>query len=60
MTISTFLETVIQYANNLVNKKIILIDGIQLANYMIEFNLGVWTDIVYKVKRIDSDYFLEE
>lgn len=60
ITTSTFSETAIQYANDLVSKKIILIDGIQLANYMIEFNLGVSTDIVYEIKRIDSDYFLEE
>lgn len=60
ITTSTFSESAIQYAKDLVNKKIILIDGIQLANYMIEFNLGVSTDIVYEIKRIDSDYFLEE
>lgn len=60
ITTSTFSESAIQYAKDLVSKKIILIDGIQLANYMIEFNLGVSTDIVYEIKRIDSDYFLEE
>ncbi|MGI6680178.1 MAG: restriction endonuclease [Bdellovibrionota bacterium] len=60
ITTSTFSDSAIQYAKDLVNKKIILIDGIQLANYMIEFNLGVSTDIVYEIKRIDSDYFLEE
>ena len=60
ITTSTFSESAIEYAKDLVNKKIILIDGIQLANYMIEFNLGVSTDIVYEIKRIDSDYFLEE
>lgn len=60
ITTSTFSESAIQYAKELVSKKIILIDGIQLANYMIEFNLGVSTDIVYEIKRIDSDYFLED
>ena len=60
ITTSTFSESAIEYAKDLVNKKIILIDGIQLANYMIEFNLGVSTDIIYEIKRIDSDYFLEE
>lgn len=60
ITTSTFSESAIQYAKDLVSKKIILIDGIQLANYMIEFNLGVSTDIIYEIKRIDSDYFMEE
>lgn len=60
ITTSTFSESAIQYAKDLINKKIILIDGTQLSNYMIEFNLGVSTDIIYKIKRIDSDYFLDE
>ncbi len=60
ITTSTFSESAIQYAKDLVNKKIVLIDGVQLANYMIEFNLGVSTDIVYEIKKVDSDYFLDE
>lgn len=39
--------------------KIVLIDGIALANYMIEFNVGVSTRKSYEVKRIDTDYFEE-
>jgi restriction endonuclease Mrr len=31
-----------------------------LANYMIDFNLGVATSATYTVKRIDSDYFTED
>ena len=37
--------------------KIVLIDGKQLAQLMIEFGLGVTTVKTYEVKRIDSDYF---
>ena len=47
-----------QYVQNL-NKKIVLIDGQELARYMIEYNVGVSTKQVYEVKRIDSDYFEE-
>ena len=36
-----------------------LIDGQELARYMIEYNVGVSTKQVYEVKRIDSDYFEE-
>ncbi|MCD8289449.1 MAG: restriction endonuclease [Prevotella sp.] len=41
------------------NHKIILIDGEELARYMIEYNVGVSVKQVYEVKRIDSDYFEE-
>ena len=41
------------------SKKIVLIDGQELARYMIEYNVGVSTKHAYEVKRIDSDYFEE-
>ena len=37
--------------------KIVLIDGEQLAQLMIDYNLGVNIEITYEIKRIDSDYF---
>lgn len=39
--------------------KIILIDGRELCQYMIEYGVGVSVKQVYEVKRIDSDYFEE-
>jgi restriction system protein len=39
--------------------KIVLIDGIALAQYMIEFNVGVSTRKSYEIKRLDTDYFDE-
>lgn len=39
--------------------KIVLIDGYKLAQLMIDYNLGVATQHVYEVKKIDSDYFEE-
>lgn len=44
----------------MIDSKIVLIDGNELAQYMIDFNLGVTTEWVYEIKRIDSDYFEEE
>lgn len=41
------------------SKKIVLIDGKTLANYMIEYNVGVSENKVYEVKKIDTDYFEE-
>jgi restriction system protein len=43
-----------------IEKKIILIDGEQLAQYMIDKNVGVAEMANYSVKRIDLDYFDEE
>ncbi len=39
---------------------IILIDGQELAELMIEHNLGVSVQNTYKIKRIDSNYFDED
>ena len=41
------------------NIKIVLIDGIELCRYMIEYNIGVSVKTAYEIKRIDSDYFEE-
>jgi restriction system protein len=43
-----------------IDNKLILIDGEELAEYMIDFNVGVSIMNTYEIKRIDSDYFVEE
>jgi len=40
--------------------KIVLIDGDELAQLMIDYSLGVSVISTYEIKRIDSDYFGEE
>ena len=40
--------------------KVVLIDGQELAQLMIENNLGVNVKEVYEVKQIDGDYFVED
>jgi len=50
-------------ANNYViniDPRVILIDGLKLAEYMITFNLGVTISSVYEIKKVDTDYFSEE
>ncbi len=39
---------------------IILVDGLKLTELMIEYGLGVSTQKIYCIKKIDSDYFLAE
>ena len=42
------------------SKRVILINGSELARYMIEHNVGVSTTKTYEIKRVDSDYFAED
>jgi restriction system protein len=43
-----------------IEKKIVLIDGEQLAQFMIDFGVGVSEVASYTVKKIDLDYFDED
>jgi restriction system protein len=43
-----------------IDSKIILINGTNLANLMIDFNIGVSAVASYEIKRVDSDYFTED
>jgi restriction system protein len=42
-----------------IEKKIVLIDGEQVAQYMIDFGVGVTEVAAYVVKKVDLDYFGE-
>lgn len=60
ITTSNFSQQAIEYANGIENLKIILIDGEQLAQLMIDHNVGVTEESRYIVKKIDTDYFSDE
>jgi restriction system protein len=59
LTTSTFSEEAIDYVA-MIDPKVVLIDGIRLAQFMIDFNIGVSRNNICEIKRIDSDYFAEE
>ena len=59
ITTSTFTREAVEFARHL-SIKIVLIDGYQLSELMIDHGLGVSEAASYSVKRIDSDYFTEE
>ena len=40
-----------------IDPRVVLIDGEQLTEYMIDFGLGVTTRTTYELKKLDSDYF---
>ncbi|MDM7320267.1 MAG: restriction endonuclease [Fervidobacterium sp.] len=60
ITTASFTKEALQYAENIKDIKVVLIDGDKLLDYMIKYNLGVRVDSVIEIKKIDSDYFEEE
>ena len=59
ITTSDFSKEAIDYAAR-IDSKIVLIDGEQLWNLMIDFGIGVTTVATYEIKKVDTDYFNEE
>ena len=59
ITTSDFSREARESADNSDDPKIVLIDGRQLAEYMIDHNVGVSTVKTYEIKRVDSDYFID-
>lgn len=60
ITTSGFSREALEYAQNLSDVKVVLIDGEKLAEYMIDYNLGVSAAYSYEIKKIDSDYFNDD
>ena len=58
ITTSEFSGGASEYVNA-IDSKIILIDGEQLAKLMLDFSVGVSTEAVYELKKLDSDYFTD-
>ncbi len=59
ITTSSFTREALEYVPRN-ETKIVLIDGEQLAQLMIDYNLGVALQQTFEVKRIDNDYFSSE
>lgn len=59
LTTGAFSADAKEYAAH-IDPRIVLIDGRQVADYMVDYNVGVTPKAAYELKRVDSDYFLEE
>lgn len=59
ITTATFSKEAVEYVGR-IERKIVLIDGRQLAELMIEHGVGVATARTFVVKKLDQDYFDEE
>lgn len=60
ITTTTFSKQASDYANNHQFSRIILIDGKQLTDLMITYGVGLYTEVTYKIQKIDRDYFDED
>ena len=59
ITTSTFTDGAKEYVDR-IDRKIVLIDGEQLAEFMLDYDIGVNEHARYIIKRIDTDYFVED
>jgi restriction system protein len=59
ITTSSFTDDAQDYVSR-IDSKIVLIDGNNLAQLMIDYDVGVAPLAAYELKRVDSDYFTEE
>lgn len=59
ITSSYFTEDAKDYVKR-IEKRIVLIDGDQLTQLMIDYGVGVSEKAIYVVKRVDEDYFNQE
>ena len=58
VTTSFFPTTALDFITR-VSKRVVLIDGPELARLMIRHGVGARTKAAYEIKRIDEDYFVE-
>ena len=56
ITTSSFTKDALQFVQQ-IQQKVILIDGQQLAQLMIDYDIGVSLEKSYQVKRVDHDFF---
>lgn len=59
ITTSQFSSEALDYVTR-IEKKIVLIDGEELARLMIDYGIGVADEASYIIKRLDTDYFDED
>jgi len=60
ITTAQFTKEAIAYADKQHTTKVILVDGAMLSELMIEYNLGVSSEMIYEIKRLDTDFFIND
>jgi restriction system protein len=60
LTTSQFTKDALDFVDRIEGKKVVLIDGPKLADFMIEHNVGVNPTKVYELKEVSNDFFDED
>jgi restriction system protein len=60
ITTAKFTKGALEYVNNLLGAKVVLVNGETLTKLMIKHNVGVSVEEIYEIKKIDSDFFSDE
>lgn len=60
ITTANFSRDARDFVDRIEGKKVVLIDGITLASYMIEYNVGVNVTKRYELKEVSDDFFEED
>ena len=60
ITTARFTREAREYADKQHTTKVVLVDGHMLAKLMLEYNLGVSTEMTYEIKRIHTDFFSDD
>lgn len=60
ITTAQFTKEAIAYADKQHTTKVILVDGVMLSELMIEYNLGVSPEMIYEIKKLDTDFFTND
>jgi len=60
ITTSDFSRDAAEFVDRIEGKRVVLINGKQLAQLMIDHDVGVSTSGVYKLKEVSNDFFEEE
>ena len=57
ITTSSYSKGAIDFAKSLSTATLVLIDGLQLANYIYDFSLGMQVEQTIEIKKMDSDFW---
>ena len=60
LTTSTFTRDANEFVDRIEGKKVVLIDGPQLADLMIDHNVGILPTKSYELKEVSNDFFDED
>ncbi|KGO01071.1 restriction endonuclease [Porphyromonas sp. COT-290 OH3588] len=57
ITTSDFTAGAYKYVNKLTDKNIVLINGDRLSEYIYEYGLGMQSEAIYEIKKLDQDFW---